>query len=291
MTVVHRPVLLGEVIEVLSPVENGTYIDATTGLGGHAAEILKRIGREGRIIGIDRDRAALGKAAERMGDSRFIATQGSFSQLEALAHASGVTHVDGILFDLGVSMMQLKDMGRGFSFHSDQRLDMRMDSGQPFSAWDVVNGYGEEDLVRILREYGEEFRAARIVRAIVRERKKATIDTASALAAIVEGAIGRRGRTHPATRTFQAIRIEVNRELEELRAGLAASLNLLKQGGRLCVISYHSLEDRIVKNYIRERAREGIVRILLKKPAVPGPAERRENPSSRSAKLRGAEKL
>ncbi len=291
MTVRHLPVLSGEVIELLSPVTGGTYVDATTGLGGHSEEILKLIGPNGRVIGIDRDEEALESARERLHDDRVTLKRGSFSEMEDLMHSEGVHEVDGVLFDLGVSMMQLKDAGRGFSFRSEERLDMRMDTSQELSAWHVVNRYSERDLIRILREYGEEFRAPRIVRAIIARRKSKTIDTCAELAAIVSGACGGRGRIHPATKTFQALRIEVNREMEELSKGLDSALRTLKKGGRLCVISYHSLEDRAVKNFIRDRAREGALRPLSKKPIIPGPRETRENPSSRSAKLRGAEKI
>lgn len=248
------------------------------------------IGREGKIIGIDRDEKALARAATRLADDRVILRKGRFSEMEAILGSLGVSKVDGILLDLGVSMMQFRDHERGFSFNSEDRLDMRMDSGQGFSAWEVVNGYEETDLVRILREYGEEFQAPRIVRAIAAQRSRKTIDTCAELADIIFRAVGRRGRTHPATKTFQALRIEVNREIEELKAGLDASLRVMKSGGRLCVISYHSLEDRVVKNFMRDHAKEGRLRLLVKKPVVPGMREMRENPSSRSAKLRGAER-
>jgi 16S rRNA (cytosine1402-N4)-methyltransferase len=188
-------------------------------------------------------------------------------------------------------MMQLKDPGRGFSFHSQERLDMRMDSSQELSAWDVVNGYPERELLRILREYGEEYRAVRIVRSIIQERNKKSIDTCAELAEIIYRSIGRHGKLNPATKTFQALRIEVNRELDELTKGLDASLRVLRKGGRLCVISYHSLEDRVVKHFIKENAKTDRLKQLMKKPLVPGIEEIRANPSSRSAKLRGAEKL
>ena len=211
--------------------------------------------------------------------------------MESILHSQGTDEADGVLLDLGVSMMQLKDLGRGFSFNSNERLDMRMDSSQELSAWDVVNEYSERELVRILKEYGEEYRAVKIVRSIVQERNSHSIDTCTELAEIISRAIGRTGKVHPATKTFQALRIEVNRELDELKKGLDASLRILKKGGRLCVISYHSLEDRVVKHFIKERAREAIVKQLLKKPLTPALDEIRANPSSRSAKLRGAEKL
>jgi len=253
--------------------------------------MLKKIGQNGRVIGLDRDEEALKRTAGRLGDSRITLKKTAFSNMEEGMHSLGIQEADGILFDLGVSMMQLKDAVRGFSFLSGERLDMRMDSSQPSSAWDVVNTYSEQELVRILREYGDEFRAARIVRAIMRSREEKTIDTCAELADLVSRAVGRSGRTHPATRVFQALRIEVNRELDELKAGLVSSLRLLKQGGRLCVISYHSLEDRIVKNFMRDNAKAGHVRQLTKKPIVASREEMRMNPSSRSAKLRGAEKI
>jgi 16S rRNA (cytosine1402-N4)-methyltransferase len=291
MSVEHLPVMSREVIEVLSPVGGGTYVDATVGLGGHSAMILEKIGQEGRVVGIDRDDDALAKTAERLQDSRMILKKGSFSDMESILHAAGVNDTDGILLDLGVSMMQLKDPGRGFSFNSNERLDMRMDTAQELSAWDVVNRYPEKELVRILREYGEEYRAMRIVRAIAQERGKKSIDTCGELAEIISRSIGRHGKVHPATRTFQALRIEVNRELDELRKGLDASLRILRKGGRLCVISYHSLEDRVVKPVIKENAKAERLKQLMKKPLTPDSEEIRANPSSRSAKLRGAEKI
>ncbi len=267
------------------------YVDATLGLGGHSEEILKRVGAQGRVIGIDRDEEALKMATARLNDGRLVAKKGRFSDIENLLASEGIEQVDGILFDLGVSMMQLKDLGRGFSFHSAERLDMRMDKGTGISAWDVVNGYPEKELIRILREYGEERAAARIAKAIVRYRENRSVDTCDELADVVSRAVGGRGRVHPATRTFQALRIEVNGEIEELRQGLASSLRMMKKGGRLCVISYHSLEDRIVKHFIRDNVQKGALKALTKKPLSPSLDELRENPSSRSAKLRGAERL
>lgn len=280
-----------EVIEVLAPVAGGTYVDATIGLGGHSEMILEKIGQSGRIFGIDRDEKALALTAERLQDSRLILQKGSFSDMESILHSHGNDDADGVLLDLGVSMMQLKDLGRGFSFHSNEKLDMRMDSSQDLSAWSVVNGYSERELVRILKEYGEEFRAVKIVRSIIHERNKKSIDTCAELAEIISRSTGRHGKAHPATKTFQALRIEVNRELDELRKGLDASLRILRKGGRLCVISYHSLEDRVIKHFIKENAKADRVKQLMKKPMTPDADEIRANPSSRSGKLRGAEKL
>ncbi|MEJ2696748.1 MAG: 16S rRNA (cytosine(1402)-N(4))-methyltransferase RsmH [Candidatus Sulfobium sp.] len=285
----HLPVLVREVVDLLSPHEGGLYVDATVGLGGHSEEILKMIGRNGRLIGIDRDDAALRIAGERLEDPRVLLKKSRFSEMGDVIVPYG--KADGILFDLGVSMMQLRKLERGFSFLSDERLDMRMDRTQSLTAWEVVNHYSEKELIRVLKEYGEEPRAPRIARAIGRYRKEADIDTCSELAELISRSVGRRGRIHPATRTFQALRIEVNDEMRELQWGLNSSLNLLKSGGRMCVISYHSLEDRIVKNFIRENARGGALKPLTKKPVTPGIKEIRENPSSRSAKMRGAERL
>ncbi|MBZ0158060.1 MAG: 16S rRNA (cytosine(1402)-N(4))-methyltransferase RsmH [Alphaproteobacteria bacterium] len=287
----HVPVLLQEITEMLAVKEDGTYVDATVGLGGHAEAILSRLGPHGRLAGIDRDEDALGRARRRLDDTRVVLKQGSFSEMGELLASLGIREIDGVLFDLGVSMMQLREKERGFSFLSEERLDMRMDRGQELTAWDIANRYPEKDLERILREYGEEPSARRIARALVERRKKRPITTCAELAGVVAAVYGGRGKTHPATRTFQAFRIEVNKELDELRAGLSSALGMMKAGGRLCVISYHSLEDRIVKNFMRDKAREGVIKVLTKKPVTPGPEETRRNPASRSAKLRGAERI
>lgn len=288
---IHTPVLLKETMEMLNIREDGIYVDATVGLGGHAAAVLSRLGSAGRLVGIDRDDDALGYARERLGNNRVALEKGSFSELRDILLSLDIHKVDGILFDLGVSMLQLKGLERGFSFLSDARLDMRMDTEQELTAWDIVNKYPEKDIERILREYGEEPYARRIAKAVVFSRTKKKIDTCRELADIAAKACGRRGKTHPATKTFQALRIEVNKEMDELKKGLASAVNMLASGGRLCVISYHSLEDRIVKNFIRDGAREGVFKILTKKPVTPVYEEIRRNPSSRSAKLRGAEKI
>jgi 16S rRNA (cytosine1402-N4)-methyltransferase len=287
----HVPVLLNEVIEMLEIREDGVYVDATVGLGGHSSAILDRLGGRGTLIGIDRDEEALSYAANKLGTDRVFLRQGRFSEIGEVLQDLRIESADGVLFDLGVSMLQLKEHERGFSFMSDARLDMRMDSSQKLSAWDVVNRYLEKDLQRVLQEFGEEPLFRKIAKRIVMDRKSGPIDTCAELADIVLQAYGGRGKTHPATRTFQAIRIEVNRELDELRSGLAAALGVLKTGGRLCVISYHSLEDRIVKNLFRDWGKEGLIRVLTKKPMAPGREEVLRNSASRSAKLRGGEKL
>ncbi|HSW63831.1 MAG TPA: 16S rRNA (cytosine(1402)-N(4))-methyltransferase RsmH [Dissulfurispiraceae bacterium] len=287
----HIPVLLDEVMTMLAVKQDGRYIDATVGLGGHSEAILKKLGSCGRLLGLDRDSAALSKASERLGSERFVLQKAAFADMAAVAAAREFSQCDGILLDLGVSMMQLKDHERGFSFQSEHRLDMRMDPDQEESAWHFVNNASEADLERILREYGEEHFARRIVRRIVAERRKASIDTCVQLADVVSAAYGRRGKTHPATRTFQALRIAVNCEMEQLQNGLAAAEGLLRTGGRLCVLSYHSLEDRIVKQFMRNSAREGRVLLLTKKPIAASRDETRRNPAARSAKLRGCERL
>ena len=276
---------------VLEPGPGGIYVDATVGLGGHAGEILKLIGPGGRLIGIDRDDEALKMAKERLGDSGVVLMQGKFSDLKGVLGGKGVHEVDGILFDFGVSMMQFKDPGRGFSFSSDEPLDMRMDRSQGLKAEDVVNTYPEKELGKILREYGEERLAPKIARAIKTYRAKKRITTCRELADLVLAVYRGRGKHHPATRTFQALRIEVNDEIGEIRGGLDAAAGLLRKGGRLCAISYHSLEDREVKNFIRSADRQGLMRTLTKKPLTPSYDEIRGNPSARSAKLRGAERL
>lgn len=283
--------MVREALATLEPLPGGTYVDATVGLGGHAGEILKVIGPEGTLIGIDRDDEALKAANEKLGDHRVVLMKGRFSDLRDVLGGKGVHEVDGILFDFGVSMMQFKDPGRGFSFDSDEPLDMRMDRSQELKAEDVVNTYPEKALGRILTEYGEERLAPKIARAIKTYRAKKRITTCRELAEIVLAVYRGRGKHHPATRTFQALRIEVNDEMKEIRRGLDAAAGLLRSGGRLCAISYHSLEDREVKNFLRNAERRGLMRTLTKKPLTPSYDEVRRNPSARSAKLRGAERL
>ena len=287
----HIPVLLSEVIELMAVREDGVYVDATVGLGGHSSAILERLGTKGTLIGMDRDEKALSFAAKRLGNGRVHLLKGQFSELGEIVSELKIGHVDGILLDLGVSMLQLKEHDRGFSFMSDARLDMRMDPSQKLSAWDVVNKYSEKELQRILQEFGEEAIYRKIAKRIVFGRQSAPINTCAELAELVLQAYGGRGKTHPATRTFQALRIEVNKELEELKKGLSAAIGTIKVGGRVCVIAYHSLEDRIVKNVFRDLGREGVLRLLTKKPIAPGREEVLRNPASRSAKLRGVEKI
>ncbi len=287
----HTPVLTTEVMEMLDPVSDGRYVDATLGGGGHTRELLKRLDEGGVVIAMDRDEEALKRARRQIEDRRVIFQQGRFSEMAEKVRSLGYRDVEGVIMDLGISMIQIKDEERGFSLYSRAPLDMRMDRSLPLTAGDIVNTWSEREIERILREYGEERKAARIARAIVTERRKARIETCLQLSSLLERVCRRRGRIHPATRTFQALRIAVNNELEELSAGLRNATGILKIGGRLCVISYHSLEDRIVKRYFIEAEKQGRLRRLNKKPVVPGREELRRNPSSRSAKLRGAEKV
>lgn len=288
---IHIPALLKETVEMLDIKENGIYVDATVGLGGHAKTMLSMLNTEGKIVGIDRDEHTLEYARERLGNGRVHLKKGNFSQLKDMLLSLNIKKVDGVLFDLGTSMFQLKELDRGFSFLSNTRLDMRMDTTQKLTAWDVVNTYPEKEIERLLREFGEEPFARRIAKMIAARRINASINTCAELADLVRRFYRKRRRTHPATRTFQALRIEVNRELDELKKGLVSALNVLKDGGRLCVISYHSLEDRIVKNFMKDNAKENFLMIITKKPTTPTLNEVRQNPSSRSAKLRGAERI
>jgi 16S rRNA (cytosine1402-N4)-methyltransferase len=289
----HVPVLLQEAIDFLNVRRGGTYIDATVGLGGHSLEIARRLGPQGRLIGFDKDARALDLARSRLakmpGEPPAITLlHGSYAEIGKKIQPATA---DGILADLGVSSLQLGDAARGFSFQAEGPLDMRMDTQAERTADQVVNHMREEDLANVIYEFGEERRSRRIARAIVRARP---ITTTAHLAKVISAALRSMNypeRIHPATRTFQAIRIFVNRELEDLQALLHAAPGVLKSGGRLVVISFHSLEDRIVKDAIREGARNGIYRVLTKKPVGAGEEEIDRNPRSRSAKLRAAEKI
>lgn len=288
---IHTPVMVNEVLQILNIKEDGVYLDATVGCGGHAMEILKRLGERGRIIGLDRDDAALDCAKELLNDYRVALVKSKFSELKEVLLEKGIEKIDGILFDLGVSMLQLRDFSRGFSFYSDELLDMRMDRETSMTAWEVVNRYPQHKLEQIFRDYGDEPFARKVAREIVRYRHKKTIDTCKELAELIRKSIPRRGKTHPATQIFQAIRIEVNKEFEELKEGLSQAIELLSKDGRICVISYHSGEDRMVKNFFREEEAKGMLRIITKKPLLPTLEEVTRNPSSRSARLRGGQKL
>ncbi|MFZ0734659.1 MAG: 16S rRNA (cytosine(1402)-N(4))-methyltransferase RsmH [Candidatus Sulfotelmatobacter sp.] len=316
----HVPVLLKQAIDFLAVRRGGSYIDATVGLGGHSYEIAKRLGAPGHLIGLDKDPAALRIARERL--TQGPSTAGSDSQSEsersarddrveaqddkadwptvtllhrsfaevAKGHRPGT--IDGILADIGVSSLQLDDPGRGFSFQAEGPLDMRMDPRSERTAEQVVNHLDERQLADVIYEFGEERRSRRIARAICRSRP---IRTTAQLAEIVSAAARPMNqaerRIHPATRTFQALRIFVNRELDDLKALLAAAPRILKPGGRVVVISFHSLEDRIVKDAFREGVQQGYFSVLTKKPVTATEEESDRNPRARSAKLRAAEKV
>jgi 16S rRNA (cytosine1402-N4)-methyltransferase len=323
----HQPVMADRVTELLRPRPGGTYLDATLGLGGHAERLLEASAPDGRVIGLDRDPDALALARQRLAwaGERLLAVPASFEELGAVAGRLGIDAVDGVLYDLGVSSLQLDEAGRGFSYRADAPLDMRMDPTAGITAAEVLATYPRAELARILREYGEERFAGRIARAIDEARRHAPIATTGQLAELVKAAVpaaARRTGPHPARRAFQALRIEVNRELDALAASLPQALDLLAPGGRLVVLAYHSLEDRIVKQALAAAAGrpadtgsafrgsrheppgppdrlpvEGVaaqparVAVLTRRPERPSEAEVAANPRAESAKLRAAEKL
>jgi 16S rRNA (cytosine1402-N4)-methyltransferase len=273
-------------------------VDCTLGGGGHAEAILEATAPDGLLFGIDRDEEALRRAGERLKryGTRVRLLHEGFKNLGTILRTQGVQGVDGILMDLGVSTLQLTDSERGFSFQKDGPLDMRMDRGSSPTAAALVNSLSEPQLLQILFEYGEERWARRIARAIVHEREKSPVTRTLQLADLIRRAVPRSGRAqriHPATRTFQALRIAVNQELDQLGGGLSEAVSCLNDGGRLCVISFHSLEDRIVKRTFKAltQAQPARVRLITKKPVVPGLDEIRMNPRSRSAKLRALERI
>ena len=306
----HNPVLLRECIEGLNIRPEGIYVDGTLGRAGHSREIARRL-TTGRLVCIDRDDAALAAAEEQLAPwrERVTLVHGNFGDLERLLDSAGVAEADGMLFDLGVSSPQLDDPERGFSYMADAPLDMRMDRSEGLSAHTVVNQWPQEELRRILFQYGEERCAGAIAAAIVRAREKAPIETTLQLVDVIKSAMpahALREKQHPAKRTFQAIRIAVNDELTAVGRMLQGAVPRLTPGGRLCVISFHSLEDRIVKNALAAFARgctcppdfpvcvcgkKPQIRLVNRKPIVAGAAELEDNPRARSAKLRVAEKL
>jgi len=287
---VHQPVLCREVIDLLRPRPGGVYVDATLGLGGHSEQIV-RLG--GRVVGIEWDDDAASQAAERLGPSATIVRE-SYANLPSILESLNLAVVDGILLDLGVSSLQFDTASRGFSFQREGPLDMRMSPQIPRTAKELIQGSGERELEWIFREYGEEPRARKIAGAIVRARGETggdILESTRALGDFVERLLGRHGRTHPATRVFQALRIAVNGELDNLKKFLGVFDKYLGSGGRCAVISFHSLEDRLVKRDFKAKAAAGGMRIVTKKPVRAERAEVLENPRSRSAKLRVIEKL
>lgn len=310
MDYTHKPVLLEECLDGLNIRPGGVYLDGTLGRAGHSLEIVKRLAA-GRLIAIDRDKAALDAAPARFGEylDRVTLVQGSFGGLAGILASLNVDGVDGMLFDLGVSSPQLDDGSRGFSYLQDAPLDMRMDQSAPLTARDVVNGWSQEELKRVLWQYGEERYAGPIAAAIARVRENAPIETTGQLAELIRSAMpakARREKQHPAKRSFQAIRIAVNDELGELERLLECALEALNPGGRLAIISFHSLEDRLVKTAYARWARGCTcppdfpvcvcgktprVKLVGRRPITAGEEELKENPRARSAKLRLAERL
>jgi 16S rRNA (cytosine1402-N4)-methyltransferase len=285
--------MVTEVLDHLAPARGGVFVDCTVGLGGHARALLDAGAT--RLIGLDRDPAALARARAELaphGD-RVTLVHGDYRDVETVLDTRGVAQVSGMLADLGVSSMQLDAEGRGFSFRRDEPLDMRMDTTAGPTAAEALRDVDEEALADLIYELGEERHSRRIARAIVRARDERPIDTTGQLADIVRRAIPRKGysRIDPATRTFQAIRIWVNRELEGLDGFLGTAAGRLECGGRLAVIAFHSLEDRIVKHTLRALQAQGTVKVLTKRPIVPSEAEVKRNPRARSAKLRAAERI
>ena len=285
----HTPVLLGEVLQYLDPKPGGRYIDATVGAGGHTRAILEQISPDGRVLALDQDESALETARRSLAPfgSRVVFVHSNFRDVASAAGHHGFLEAGGVLADIGVSSMMVDDPSRGFSFMREGPLDMRMDRSRPLTAADVVNTCGEKEIADILYNFGEERRSRAIARSIVRARPlRLTTDLARA----VESVLGRPryGQIHPATRTFQALRIFVNDELESLGSFLDASMTIVRSGGRIVVITFHSLEDRIVKQKFRTPSVPG--RVLTKKVVVAGEDELRRNPRARSAKLRAWEK-
>lgn len=302
----HIPVLVQEVLEGLAVHPGGTYLDGTVGGGGHAAAILEASAPDGRLLGLDRDPEAVRRTAERLQryGNRAKLVHASFTKVREVAEQEEFAPLDGVLFDLGFSSWQIENASRGFAFSLDGPLDMRFDRTGGFTAADLVNDLSEHELADLLYRYGEESRSRQIARAIARARP---LTTTQELAEVVSQAIGRgRDGIHPATRTFQALRIAVNRELEAIETGLPEAVRSLRSGGRVAVISFHSLEDRIVKHYFQREERDCIcppeypvcrcnhqqsLRIVNRKPITPSDAEIEANPRSRSAKLRVAERI
>ena len=283
----HISVLFQEVLNNLISTESGTFVDATVGAAGHSLGLLGR-NRKLHLIGIDRDQEALDRAREALAaySDRVTLLRGNFGDMKELLQSVGVKSIEGALFDLGISSYQLAS-GRGFSFNDDEELDMRMDRRQDLTAYDIVNSYHQDVIARILYEYGEEWQSRRIAKAIFEHRKKDRIRTGRQLAEIIASVKKRTGKIHPATKTFQALRIAVNDELRSLVKGMDGAIELLSSGSRIGIITFHSLEDRIVKERFRN---EEALTVLTRKPIRPGIDEVRSNPRSRSAKLRIAQK-
>lgn len=292
----HIPVLTKETISYLTLKKGMAILDCTVGMGGHAKEILKEIGDTGRLVGIDMDEEVLRAAKAAIGEAagNFKLFHSNYKDLNLVLKAAGVEELDGALFDLGVSSFQLLSAERGFSVKTEGPLDMRMNKQEPLKASDIINRYSKYELIDIFKKYGDEYFAGRITEKIIKAREKGKIATTGQLAGIVENALPykyRFRRIHPATKVFMALRIAVNNEMENFETGLSKVVPFLKKRARLCVISFHSIEDRAVKNAFKELERLGIFKIITKKPVQPGEEEIMNNPRARSAKLRAAERM
>jgi len=295
-TVLHEAVMRKEVIAFLNPQAGQVFLDCTLGIGGHAEAILEKISPNGKLIGMDRDEESLIKAREKLREfsSRCFLVNEDFRNLELVLNKLNIKKVDGMLFDLGISSWQLAEAERGFSIKTDAPLDMRMNKQSYISAYDLINSLSEEEIDSILRTFGQERFHNRIAHLLVMERAKSPITTTRELSDIVLKAIpySYQSRSiHPATRTFQAVRIAVNRELEILESAIKKAIAILNQQARICVISFHSLEDRVVKHTFRALGAEGIIDIITAKPLTPTFGEIDRNPSSRSSKLRAAQRI
>ncbi|WP_039655724.1 16S rRNA (cytosine(1402)-N(4))-methyltransferase RsmH [Clostridium tyrobutyricum] len=305
----HKPVLLEETISALDIKEDGIYVDCTLGGGGHSSEILKRLGQKGRLIGIDQDKDALNAASKRLEQYKNVTyVHDNFYNIDKILDELDIENVDGVLMDLGVSSYQLDNIERGFSYMRNASLDMRMDTDQSLTAYDVVNKYSLDEIFKIIKNYGEDRFSRRIAKFIVESREKAPIETTFQLVDIIKEAVPMRFQNdgHPAKRTFQAIRIEVNRELSILDRAVEDSVKRIKSGGRLAVITFHSLEDRKIKVKFKNLqnpctcppdfpicvcGKVPVIKIITRKPIIPTEDEREKNSRSRSAKLRVVEKI
>jgi len=294
----HVPVMLQEVLDFLKLSAGQTIVDATLGTGGHSLEILKKITPGGRLVGIDRDENSLAICRQRLADfkdsTEFV--HGNFADLDKILEGLGINKIDGIVFDLGISSYQLGDPQRGFSFQEEGPLDMRLDKSSYISAYDLVNNLNENEISQMLWNFGQERWHNRIAHLLVQERRNEPIATTKQLANLVMRAIPHRYRRsyyriHPATRTFQAVRIAVNRELEILESTIKKAVDILRKQARICVISFHSLEDRAIKHTFRALKAGGLIEIITPKPLTPNPNEIEANPSSRSSKFRVAERI
>lgn len=295
---IHKTVMLKEVIEYLDPKQGQMFVDGTANGGGHTFALAEKVVPDGKVIAIEWDKDIFDNLKNKVEGSEFknniSVANDNYANLKDIISQNGVNNIDGIVLDLGFSSLHLESSGRGFSFQKDEPLDMRYNQGQELTAYEMVNGWPEEDIARILRDYGEERFSYKIAKTIYDQRKRGKISTTNDLVKVIERAVPafyRRGKIHCATRTFQALRIAVNGELDNVESVLPQIVETLKSGGKVAIISFHSLEDRIVKNFFKDNAKEGKLKIITKKPIVASDEEMKENPRSRSAKLRVAEKI